>query len=432
MTVSGSSVSAVVGLVFLCICVILASQLLGFRAISGDRTGSSSGTQGVELSECDHGCHALIQTSLISLHNPEQDDTASPANVQASALLLPSGRNPRCHAQSFCATVMGYLGTRRTPDVQDVSGQDPLPSNTPTRRGLLDNTFGSTRSRWAPFSPHDELLCGDQSGTNHCRRTSGCSGGSMRLMCRQSAHRAEHVAVTQDAAAGSASAQAVKAAGDANSTEAKPVADGAANADQKDDTVEDVSIFHGVVSQEAVHSAQLRQYALQADQVATQQAQVAAHAAHSHDGSHPGLLQAQLQEGAAARHGKRKHVALAFYGLTRSLTYTIDSIHSQIMVPLSAGGYTFDIYLHTYDLRHLDNSRTNESSDLNTTEWHLLRPDFLSITSQVRVPCAWPWLACCQRSQAIVSLHALLLCLVCTCYAGSGHITCSSFAQVCA
>lgn len=131
VTVSGSSVSAVVGLVFLCICVILASQLLGFRAISGDRTGSSSGTQGVELSECDHGRHALIQMSLISLHNPEQDDTASPANVQASALLLPSGQNPRCHAQSFCATVMGYLGTRRTPNVQDVSGQAPLLSNTP-------------------------------------------------------------------------------------------------------------------------------------------------------------------------------------------------------------------------------------------------------------------------------------------------------------
>jgi hypothetical protein len=78
-----------------------------------------------------------------------------------------------------------------------------------------------------------------------------------------------------------------------------------------------------------------------------------------------------------------KHVALAFYGLTRSLHYTIKSIRSNIFVPLTESGYTYDVYLHTYDLKHLVNQRSKESGSLNTTEWILLNPDFYRITNQV-------------------------------------------------
>jgi hypothetical protein len=83
---------------------------------------------------------------------------------------------------------------------------------------------------------------------------------------------------------------------------------------------------------------------------------------------------------------KTKRVALAFYGLTRSLSYTIDSIRRNIMKPLAEAGYTYDVYLHTYDLQNLANERSGEANPLNTTEWKLLEPDFHKITSQVRHP----------------------------------------------
>jgi hypothetical protein len=83
---------------------------------------------------------------------------------------------------------------------------------------------------------------------------------------------------------------------------------------------------------------------------------------------------------------RSKHVALAFYGLTRSLQYTIESIKQNVMAPLSASGYTFDTYLHTYDLLEVTNARSGEAGEkLNTSEWRLLEPTFHKITSQVRI-----------------------------------------------
>jgi hypothetical protein len=80
----------------------------------------------------------------------------------------------------------------------------------------------------------------------------------------------------------------------------------------------------------------------------------------------------------------RKKVALAFYGLTRSLQYTIDSIRENVMDKLTAAGYDYDVYLHTYDLAGLQNARSGESDRLNTTEWQLLDPDYVEVTNQVR------------------------------------------------
>lgn len=41
-----------------------------------------------------------------------------------------------------------------------------------------------------------------------------------------------------------------------------------------------------------------------------------------------------------------------------------------------------DVFLHTYDLTHLTNTRVGEDAELNTTEWKLLAPYDVSITSQ--------------------------------------------------
>ena len=82
----------------------------------------------------------------------------------------------------------------------------------------------------------------------------------------------------------------------------------------------------------------------------------------------------------------RKHVALAFYGLTRSLGYTADAIRENIFGALTDAGYTYDVYLHTYDLQNLTNSRSGEAAaPLNTSEWQLLEPHFHKVTSQVRI-----------------------------------------------
>lgn len=78
-----------------------------------------------------------------------------------------------------------------------------------------------------------------------------------------------------------------------------------------------------------------------------------------------------------------KRVALAFYGLTRSLKFTIDSIKVNVMDQLTQAGYEYDVYLHTYDLKSLNNIRSGETGDLNTTEWKLLSPDYVQIDDQV-------------------------------------------------
>jgi hypothetical protein len=78
-----------------------------------------------------------------------------------------------------------------------------------------------------------------------------------------------------------------------------------------------------------------------------------------------------------------KRVALAFYGLTRSLKYTVDSIKLNVMDQLANAGYEYDVYLHTYDLKSLSNMRSGETGELNTTEWTLLSPDFVKIDDQV-------------------------------------------------
>ena len=78
-----------------------------------------------------------------------------------------------------------------------------------------------------------------------------------------------------------------------------------------------------------------------------------------------------------------KRVALAFYGLTRSLKYTIDSIKLNVMDQLKEAGYEYDVYLHTYDLKSLSNIRSGETGALNTTEWKLLTPDYVQIDDQV-------------------------------------------------
>eukprot|EP00892_Ulva_mutabilis_P012524 jgi/Ulvmu1/9644/UM054_0076.1 len=81
--------------------------------------------------------------------------------------------------------------------------------------------------------------------------------------------------------------------------------------------------------------------------------------------------------------GDVKRVAVCFFGLTRSLNHTIDSIQQNLIGPIIKKGWEVDVFIHTYsDVRHLTNARTGEDTDLDTEQWHLLNPYDYVLTSQ--------------------------------------------------
>ena len=79
---------------------------------------------------------------------------------------------------------------------------------------------------------------------------------------------------------------------------------------------------------------------------------------------------------------KKYKVAICFFGLTRSLKYTMNSIEDNIIKPLKNANIEYDIILHTYNLRHLKLKRSGENNSLNTTEWKLLNPVKYRIDNQ--------------------------------------------------
>jgi hypothetical protein len=74
-------------------------------------------------------------------------------------------------------------------------------------------------------------------------------------------------------------------------------------------------------------------------------------------------------------------IALAFFGITRSLSYTIKSIQKNILKQLSE--HNVDIFMHTYSLKEYKNTRTKEhSSNYDNDEYKLLKPNYLKIEDQ--------------------------------------------------
>ena len=78
----------------------------------------------------------------------------------------------------------------------------------------------------------------------------------------------------------------------------------------------------------------------------------------------------------------KTRVAICFFGLTRSLKHTIDSINTNIFQPLKNINIEYDVFLHTYNLKHLISIRSNENSKLDTNEWKLLNPTYYKIDNQ--------------------------------------------------
>lgn len=88
-------------------------------------------------------------------------------------------------------------------------------------------------------------------------------------------------------------------------------------------------------------------------------------------------------------HGNRTEmkVALCFWGLTRSLKHTIQSIHEQIIAPLKGAGIEYKIFLHTFSFKtEYNNPRAHETGiKLDFQEYELLNPDYFMIEDQDEV-----------------------------------------------
>lgn len=79
-------------------------------------------------------------------------------------------------------------------------------------------------------------------------------------------------------------------------------------------------------------------------------------------------------------------VGICFFGLTRSLRLTYQSIYGNLLQPLRDAGFEYDIFMHTYLVGTMYNPRSGE---VNTTmdygEWALLSPSSLLIEKQSSV-----------------------------------------------
>ena len=70
----------------------------------------------------------------------------------------------------------------------------------------------------------------------------------------------------------------------------------------------------------------------------------------------------------------RPRIAIGFFGITRSLKWTLHSIQKNIIEPARALGET-RLFAHLYQQEHITNPRTGEDQSLDPNEYHLLGCD---------------------------------------------------------
>jgi len=79
-------------------------------------------------------------------------------------------------------------------------------------------------------------------------------------------------------------------------------------------------------------------------------------------------------------------IAICFFGITRSLKYTIKSIKENILQAFEENNIDYDIYLHTYkitsDYVNYRAKETTAANDIDNEEYKLLNPKYLKIDIQ--------------------------------------------------
>ncbi len=79
-------------------------------------------------------------------------------------------------------------------------------------------------------------------------------------------------------------------------------------------------------------------------------------------------------------------VAIGFFGITRSLKYTIESIKNNIFNVLTMNNIEYEIFMHTYSLSNYKNIRTNETmNNVDNEEYKLLNANFVAIDEQDKI-----------------------------------------------
>lgn len=81
-------------------------------------------------------------------------------------------------------------------------------------------------------------------------------------------------------------------------------------------------------------------------------------------------------------------VAIAFWGITRSLKYTLESIKEKIFKPLKEADIDYDIFMHTYKKEGVYSNiwAKEENIVLDNDEWRLLEPTFIEIENDPPAP----------------------------------------------
>ena len=79
-------------------------------------------------------------------------------------------------------------------------------------------------------------------------------------------------------------------------------------------------------------------------------------------------------------------IAFAFWGITRSLKYTIESINKKIFHSFQKNKIEYSIFMHTYNLNTYTNTRTNEYvENVDNNEYKLLNPNYIHVDEQDKI-----------------------------------------------
>uniref|UniRef100_A0A6C0E2P7 Uncharacterized protein n=1 Tax=viral metagenome TaxID=1070528 RepID=A0A6C0E2P7_9ZZZZ len=84
---------------------------------------------------------------------------------------------------------------------------------------------------------------------------------------------------------------------------------------------------------------------------------------------------------------KHMKIALAFWGISRSLKYTIGSIQDKIINVLKSNQITYHVFMHTYKInKHKDNILSEEINiEYDNNDYKLLNPHFIEIEDEDEV-----------------------------------------------